>query len=316
MGKRPGSPVYDPNVNSATARHRTVRTSDGLELAVYEQGDPSATTVVLVHGYPDNHSVWDGVAEILTERYHVVRYDVRGCGDSEVPTTTAGYAMPQLAADLRSVIDATSPDEPVHLVAHDWGSIQSWAAVTDPAMRDRLRSYTSISGPSLDMAAVWLRATGKHPRAGLKQLLASYYILAFQLPRVPELAAKWGVLDKMVDYSANAGVPADRRRTARRPMKDLVNGLELYRANIRARLSRPEPQQATVPTQVIAPTLDAHVTVAMQTQAPAPYCTDLHWRTIDGNHWVVEEKPAEVAAAVVAFLDYAEGGTLPAELTR
>jgi pimeloyl-ACP methyl ester carboxylesterase len=41
---------------------RLVETTDGLTLAVYEQGPADAETVVLIHGYPDNHSVWDGTA--------------------------------------------------------------------------------------------------------------------------------------------------------------------------------------------------------------------------------------------------------------
>ena len=159
-----------------------VRSTDGLDLAVYEQGPEGAETIVLVHGYPDNHTVWDGVAELLAEDFHVVRYDVRGHGASEVPATTSGYALPLLSQDLRSVIEATSPDSPVHLVAHDWGSIQSWESVLDPAFTPLLRSYVSISGPSLDAAGVWLRRGFRHPRAMLKQLAASYYVFAFQLP--------------------------------------------------------------------------------------------------------------------------------------
>ena len=47
---------------------RRVTSTDGVCLAVHESGDANATTVVLVHGYPDNHHVWDGVADVLAER--------------------------------------------------------------------------------------------------------------------------------------------------------------------------------------------------------------------------------------------------------
>ena len=299
-----------------TVTQQYVDTTDGLRLATYVEGRPDATTVVLVHGYPDNHSVWDRVAAILAKSYRVVRYDVRGTGRSDQPGARSGYAMGQLAEDLRAVIAATSPDAPVHLVAHDWGSIQSWSAVTDPSFRDLLISFTSISGPSLDMAAAWLRRLPEHPAAGLRQLLASYYIFAFQLPLLPELGARSGLLDKLVDHSANIGVPREHQRSGRRPTRDLVNGLELYRANILGRLTRPEPQPTTVPTQVIAPIHDVHVTVPLQTQAPAPYCTDLHWRTVDGNHWVIEEKPDLIAEMITGFLAYAAGGRLPDGLSQ
>src|SRR5689334_16894269 len=98
--------------------------SGGLRLAVRVTGDPGRPTVLLVHGYPDNSAVWDGVVARLAGRFRVVRYDVRGHGESDAPPDRAGYRMRHLAADLVAVVRATSPDTPVHLVAHDWGSIQ------------------------------------------------------------------------------------------------------------------------------------------------------------------------------------------------
>jgi len=294
---------------------RTVRTSDGLDLAVYEQGDTAAPTVVLIHGYPDDHHVWDGVATLLADDFHVVRYDVRGCGASQAPSGRRGYAMSRLADDLRVVIELTGGG-PAHLIAHDWGSIQTWAAVTDPQMRDLIASYTSISGPSLDMAAAWLRRIGEHPKDALRQLLASYYVFFFQLPVLPEATARSGMLDRLVDHSAHLGVPLEERRATRRPRKDLVNGIELYRANIMSRLARPKPTPTTVPVQVIAPTKDIHVSVPLQTQAPLPYCTDFGWRTVEGNHWVVEQDPETIATMAREHIAYAQGGPVPTGLTR
>lgn len=297
-----------------TATEQYVETTDGLRLATYVEGKAGAPTVVLVHGYPDNHSVWDRAAVILAKSYRVVRYDVRGTGRSDEPSDRSGYAMSRLAADLRAVIETHSPGEPVHLVGHDWGSIQAWSLVTDPSSRDLLSSYTSISGPSLDMAAAWLRKLSQHPGAGLRQLLASYYIFAFQLPGLPEVLARAGLLDRLADHSANIGVPRRLRRTSHRPTRDVVNGLELYRANIMGRLARPAPRPTTVPTQVIAPVHDPHVTVRLQTEAPAAYCTDFGWRTVDGNHWVVSEKAEEITAMITEFIEYAAGGPLPEAL--
>src|SRR5262245_45927210 len=106
----------------------------GLSLAVTESGaydDPSAPIIVLVHGFPDTSAVWDLVVERLAGKYHVVTYDVRGAGDSDTPLLAEGYRLPLLVDDLRAVVDAVSPDRPVHLVGHDWGSIQAWEAVLD-----------------------------------------------------------------------------------------------------------------------------------------------------------------------------------------
>src|SRR5581483_5203510 len=154
-GDRPARERY----RSPVSRARTVSTSDGLKLKVYVTPGPSAEapTVVLVHGYPDDHTVWDGVVAELKQHARVATYDVRGAGQSDVPAKVADYRLDQLSRDLLAVIDAVSPGAPVHLVAHDWGSIQAWETVTDPDARDRLISYTSISGPCLDHVARWMR---------------------------------------------------------------------------------------------------------------------------------------------------------------
>ena len=57
-----------------------------------------------------------------------------------------------------------------HLVGHDWGSVQLWDAVaaesTDPRLRGRIASFTSVSGPSLDHAARLVRARAARRSGG------------------------------------------------------------------------------------------------------------------------------------------------------
>lgn len=299
---------------SRVSSSRTVTTTDDLKLKVHVTAGPSADspTVVLVHGYPDDHTVWDGVVAELAAHARVVTYDVRGAGESEVPAKISDYRMEQLSADLIAVIDAVSPDQPVHLVAHDWGSIQAWETVTDPTVRDRLISYTSISGPCLDHAARWLR-NPMNVRASVGQLLHSYYIGIFQLPLVPEVLARVGVIDSLANLSLRKGLPL-KVSFDRRPPQNVTNGVNLYRANFVDTLLSPQPRSTTVPVQVLAPLDDPHVTVALQTQAPRPFVTDLHTRTVIGNHWVVQHRPQMIAAKVLEFMAYAEGGALPATL--
>jgi len=292
-----------------TPRTSTVTASDGVTLAVYEYGDPEHPTVVAVHGYPDDHRVWDCIVALIADRFHLVTYDVRGSGASSAPAGRAGYRIPQLVADLGAVIEATVPTTagPVHLLAHDWGSIQSWDALTDPATRDRIASYTSISGPSLDMAGRWLRERG-HLGATAKQLSASYYVFAFQAPWLPEALVRRGVLARLVALSKKGG--RDARPTERTMVeRDAINGLELYRANFTGRMVRPRTARIAVPVQVLAPRHDAHVTVDLQCGAPAPYVADLRTHVIAGNHWVVEQDPELIVEHLTSFLDSLAGGS-------
>lgn len=272
---------------------------DGLRLLVKEQGDPSLPTVLLVHGYPDNSSVWDGVADLLSGRFHVVRYDVRGIGGSDAPAGRDGYRLDRLAADLAAVVRAVSPGEPVHLVAHDWGSIQSWHAVTDPDLASLFASYTSISGPCLDHIDAWMRAKTVRLRLipVLRQLLHSWYIAVFQLPRLPELA--WS----LPFFRARFG--ADKR--------DAINGIELYRANM---LGVPRTTRRTsVPVLQLALTKDAYVTPALL-EAAEPWCDSL-WRTpLPYAHWAPRTQPAAIAERVTEFVDHLAGAPANRELRQ
>lgn len=282
-------------------RQSTIDTSDGLRLAVHERGERGAPTVVLVHGYPDNHHVWDGVAAELAGDFHVVAYDVRGSGASGVPTSRKGYRIDQLVDDLGRVIDATSPDEPVHLVAHDWGSIQVWDGLTAGRLGPRIRTFTSISGPSLDHAAVWLRDSGVAKAPRLKQLLASYYVFFFMTPLVPEVSARRGIIDRLAHHSAAADTEAAVVPATDRGPAETVNGIQLYRANFPSRMLRPRPPKVDLPVQVIAPENDHHVSVPLQTGAPAPYVGDLTVHHVPGSHWVVSQRPALIAGLVREF---------------
>ncbi|GAA1952149.1 hypothetical protein GCM10009798_09250 [Nocardioides panacihumi] len=276
-----------------TTPTRHVLSTDGVSLAVYETGDPERPTVIAVHGYPDDHTVWDGLVGLLADDFHVVTYDVRGAGGSEAPKRREGYRIPQLVDDLAAVIDATSPGQDVHLIGHDWGSVQSWGAVVDPRLEPRLLSFTSISGPSLDYAGAWLRGIRRHPGAALRQLAESSYIGFFQLPALPEAAIRAGLLDRLIARTSG---------TAARSEDDAVNGLELYRANFLNRMTRPDPRATVVPVQVIAPSRDPYISTRLACEAPEPYVPDLRAQVVEGRHWVVAEQPELVADLFRGFV--------------
>lgn len=268
---------------------RHVRSADGVRLAVHETGNPDGPVLVAVHGYPDNHLVWEGVATALDADFRVVRYDVRGAGDSDKPTGRAAYRMERLGEDLDAVLDAVSPGAPVHLLGHDWGSIQLWEPLADPATRAKVASFTSISGPSLAYAGAWLR-TGGHVLESLRQLLASTYMTAFQLPVVPDAVMRRAPVER---------VAGDRFP---RSEADKVNGINLYRANVLGRVLDPDPSPVDVPVQVLVPTGDPYVRRATAALAPVPYVADLTVEEVPGGHWVVVEDPALVADRVREFV--------------
>lgn len=288
-----------------------VTSTDGVLLRVHESGAQGAPTVVCVHGYPDDHTVWDGVAAELAPRYHLVCYDVRGAGESGKPRDRRAYRLEQLAQDLAAVINAVSPDRPVHLLAHDWGSIQAWHALTGQWLRGRVTSFTSISGPCLDHVGHWLRARLRRPtpralRELITQLVSSWYIGFFQLPLLPELVWHAGLPQRALALAGCASTPA---------VTDGVNGMQLYRANMLPRLAKPSPQTIDVPVQVLAPERDPFVSRSLQTDI-GYWVPNLAVRELPGGHWLPRSHPHTVARCASELIDHAEGGRESRALRR
>jgi pimeloyl-ACP methyl ester carboxylesterase len=276
-----------------------VRSGD-LTLAVREHSPagPGRPTVVLVHGYPDRQDTWAALlAQLPLDRWHVVTYDVRGAGDSDVPVRRAGYRTERLVDDLVAVLDAVLADgEAVHLLGHDWGSVQLWDAVAaagrDARLTDRIASFTSISGPSLDHIALLLRHPGERRAALLRQLLHSWYIDAFQVPVVPELVLRRTLGWTSGRLAAVEGLPAGHWGPGL--ADDAVHGLELYRANMIRRTARPTPFRTDVPVLVIHPLGDRFLTPVILEDLDQR-CSDLRVERVAAKHWVHVTHPDLVA---------------------
>lgn len=286
--------------------------SGGVKLAVNEFGVRDAPTVILVHGYPDSAATWRAVIDELSGRFHVVTYDVRGAGASDAPRRRAAYRLEVLAADLRAVADAVSPHTPVHLVGHDWGSIQCWEAVTDPETQNRFASYTSISGPSLDHTAFWIRDRLKPRPKALSAVLGqgrrSWYIAAMHVPMFVPLIWRLfvgrtfgGVVARLEGLPKRDGWPAPTLT------KDGIRGVNLYRANVMPRLRNPRERSTTVPVQVIVPTRDRYLSQSLVSEDLARWTDQLWVRRVRSGHWLQQKSPESLARAVTELVTYAEG---------
>ncbi|MEZ0159510.1 SDR family oxidoreductase [Streptomyces griseorubens] len=295
------------------ARQRWVRTS-GVELCVAELGAPERPAVVLVHGYPDSKEVWSRVAPRLAERFHVVAYDVRGHGGSTAPRPLrGGFTLEKLTDDFLAVADAVSPHRPVHLVGHDWGSVQGWEFVTAPRARERILSFTSVSGPSLDHFGHWIKSRVSRPtprRAGhlLGQGLRSWYVYALHTPVLPELAWRgplgryWPRLLERMER-----VPGDGYPTTSLP-SDAAHGAWLYRDNVRSRLGDPRPDAyAHVPVQLVTPLGDRFLSPRLH-DGLEQWAPRLTRRTLSSGHWVPRSRPDQLATWIADFVTSVEDG--------
>jgi pimeloyl-ACP methyl ester carboxylesterase len=182
----------------------------------------------------------------------------------------------------------------VHLVGHDWGSIQLWPAIVDERLAGRVASFTSISGPSLDYSGAWLRQVSRHPRASLRQLAHSYYIMMFQLPLLPESLARRGIVARAVERAGGAPRAPHRNSDAR-------HGVQLYRANMLQRVTRPRNVPVDVPVQLVVADQDPFATPELVVGATTPRVPDLTVVPISGGHWLVRQQPAVFADLIRNF---------------
>jgi pimeloyl-ACP methyl ester carboxylesterase len=314
------TPEQTETISSAGVRRR-VR-GRGVDLAVTELGDRAEPTVVLIHGFPNTSAIWAPVAQLLAgEGYHVVAYDVRGAGDSAAPHEQSGYALPVLIEDLAAVITEVSPDAPVHLVGHDWGSIQGWEAVTSELLAGRIASFTSISGPPLEHAALWARAHRTRRlsdlRLATRQAAHSWYIALFHLPLLPELVTAGA----RVGHAASAALrrwarSSDESQPRRSTLaEDFAHGLGLYRANVRQRVRHPTMRHTDTPVQLVVPMADRYVTPALLDGLEN--WASLVWRReSDAGHWIIATHSDQIATWVREVVVFVEEGSEADDLSR
>ena len=289
---------------------------DGVDLAVRTWSSDKSPTVVLVHGYPDANHVWEKVAERLSRDFKVVAYDVRGAGNSSIPKDRAAYKLRQLRDDLHAVMDAVCPNEKVHLVGHDWGSIQTWESVTDPGAEQRIASYTTLSGPCLDHVGQWMKARLREQKIGtvLNQLAHSWYIGAFQLPVLAPTLWKVGLAKawpQLLRRSENL-----HSETSATQQQDGIHGIELYRANMRPALLKPRERYTKVPVQLIVAREDNYVRPAMLEDLHL--WTDRLWRReLDCGHWgPLLQHPDVTARWIREFIQHIDGAPASGPLQR
>lgn len=148
---------------------------DGLSFDVDDSGG-DGEVVLLLHGFPQTKESWRHVTPALADAgYRVLAPDQRGYSPGARPGGRRAYSLDKMVGDALALADTAGADR-FHVVGHDWGGAVAWAL--GAAHADRLASLTSLSTPhGRAMGGAMLRSA---------QLLKSWYMLALQLPVVPE----------------------------------------------------------------------------------------------------------------------------------
>ncbi len=148
--------------------------ANGIVFHALADGPVDGPLVLCLHGFPELGRSWrHQLPALAAADFRAVAPDLRGYGE----TSLAGpYDMRTLADDVAGLAAALGRRTCV-LVGHDWGGAVAWsAAALHPSLVERL--VVLNCPPADELFRRMLRSPA--------QLRRSWYIVFFQLPRIPE----------------------------------------------------------------------------------------------------------------------------------
>jgi pimeloyl-ACP methyl ester carboxylesterase len=282
-------------------RHLTIA-ANGLRFHVAEAGGGDRLALCL-HGFPECWYSWRHQMPLLARLgYRVWAPDLRGYGESEKPEGIAAYAIETLMDDVAGLIDAAGARE-VTLLAHDWGGIVAWLFATR-----KLRPLERLVCMNIPHLGAALEA------GGLRQRLRSWYMLFFQIPRLPErlfTAAGGARVGRMLRQSARVPQAFDDadveiyRQNALQPGAATAM-LNYYRALLRGGGARRQVALGFPPIDTPTLLLWGTEDIALGTELTRDtqrFVPNLTLRFLPGiGHWVQQEAPETVNAMLTAWL--------------
>ena len=289
---------------------RRIPLKTGVTLNVALAGREDAPAVIMLHGFPESHRTWRGIAPLLEDDFRLVMPDQRGFAASDRPLEVEEYQADKLIDDIFALAEALGIER-FALVGHDWGGAISWPAALrgDP----RLTRLAIINAPH---PVVFQKSLIADP----DQRAASQYISTFRSKLFEKGVAGMGfdaLFEKSFSRHVDLGLISPQERAQYIADWSEPGGLTAMLNWYRASKVMVPPPGVSLPLpewvlgafpKVAVPTL---VVWGMQDKALLPtqlegldrLVDDLEIvRIPDAGHFVPWEKPEAVAQALKPFL--------------
>lgn len=250
-------------------------TRNNLSLAYDRRG--KGAPLVLIHGYPLDHSIWNEVAPLLENDFDLILPDLRGFGGSESSNET--YTMIELAGDLAALLDHLGIQS-AFIAGHSMGGYVALAYAQGHASRVRglaLVSSMAAADPADRKAARYAQAA-QIAENGIGDTVAGMTTKLSADERVQKLVHDLMKKQKPAGYIGSLKAMAERGDT-----------LSVLTA-------------AAFPVSLIHGDADALIPIAKAQEIQAAV-TRAKMFTLQGNgHMPMMENPKAVADALKKFL--------------
>lgn len=303
--------------------------ANGIEMFIREAGQ--GPLVLLCHGWPELSYSWRHQIEpIAAAGYHVVAPDMRGFGQTSAPAEIGAYSIFDMVGDMVALVSALGEKQAV-IIGHDWGAPVAWHAALF-----RSDIFAAVAGLSVPPP---FRGRGRPLETLRKDGIDNFYWQYFQTPDVAEAEFERDVAFTMravvtrgfSDPAASLFIQPGKGflgdPTSERLLPDWITeddlsvftetyrksgfrgGLNWYRNIDRnweltapwqgARIYQPSLFIAGANDSVVKGMIGAKRVLDMERVLP----NLTRKLIIDGaGHWIQQERPAEVNAALLEFL--------------
>eukprot|EP00753_Platysulcus_tardus_P017827 PLAT6563.1.p1 GENE.PLAT6563.1~~PLAT6563.1.p1 ORF type:complete len:345 (+),score=151.80 PLAT6563.1:187-1221(+) len=273
---------------------------NGVKLFYVEKGE--GPLMLCIHGFPENWFSWRHQLAEFSKSYRVVAFDMRGFGESDRPAAKSAYLADALRGDIRGMIEALGERQAV-LLSHDWGGAIAWSfAAHHPEL---LRGLVVMNSP---------HPLGFIKRMSWRQARKSWYMIAFQLPYVPELLFcmdDMGFLRGSLSQMSTTELSKEemdvyRWSVLRAGAGGITGGINYYRTLFMA--ENKASSRTTLKTTIDVPTLviwgdDDPFLGEELNDVTSQRVKDLQYtRIAKAGHWVQQDRPDEVNSVLRDWL--------------
>jgi pimeloyl-ACP methyl ester carboxylesterase len=299
-----------------------------INMAVHELGD--GPPVILVHGFPELAFSWrHQLPALAAAGYRAIAPDMRGYGATDKPRDVADYTIQHLLGDLDGLLDALSIERAI-FVGHDWGAMLVWhMALLAP---ERMAGLITLNIPHIPRPPInpitYMRLKlgkdfyivnfqdsdeadrrfAEDPRRFIDTMMRVRHVSGDHVNQKPKKRAPLSLL-AMLEQKHPAGDPLLSKEElnyyadafAASGFTGPINWYRNWKHNWKT--TKKVKQIVNVPALFVGAVED-RIIGQKQIDGMRPYVSDLEIQMIaDCGHWTQQEKPAELNAIMLEWLE-------------